>query len=72
MSNKTRAIYVDQQTYYNFEVYIDNLEKMIFTISRYVSSNVSDLQQDGGFLCVLQFPPPIKLTTTNIVEMALC
>jgi hypothetical protein len=72
MVHKTRAIYVDQQTYYNFEVYIDNLEKMIFTIGRYVSSNVSDLQQDGGFLCVLQFPPPIKLTTTNIVEMALC
>ena len=24
---------------------------------------VSDLQQVGGFLCVLRFPPPIKLTT---------
>jgi len=25
---------------------------------------VSDLQQVGGFLRTLQFPPPIKLTTT--------
>jgi hypothetical protein len=24
----------------------------------------SDLLQVGGFLCVLRFPPPIKLTTT--------
>jgi ABC-type transport system involved in cytochrome bd biosynthesis fused ATPase/permease subunit len=32
-----------------------------------VSSNldqVSDLRQGGGFLRVLRFPPPIKLTTT--------
>jgi hypothetical protein len=32
---------------------------------------VSDFRQVGGFLWVLQFPPPIKLTTTynrNIVE----
>ena len=32
---------------------------------------VSDLQKDGGFLRVLWFPPPIKLTATiywNIVE----
>jgi hypothetical protein len=30
----------------------------------------SDLRQVGGFLWVLQFPPPIKLTATiyNIVE----
>ena len=32
---------------------------------------VSDLRQVGGFLWVLRFPPPIKLTATinrNIVE----
>jgi hypothetical protein len=33
---------------------------------------VIDLRQVGGFLRVLQFPPPIKMTTTiylkNIVE----
>jgi hypothetical protein len=26
---------------------------------------VSDLQQVGGFLPVIRFPPPIKLTTTK-------
>ena len=30
----------------------------------YVLKFVSDLQQAGGFLRVLQFPPPIKLTAT--------
>jgi hypothetical protein len=30
----------------------------------YVIKFVSDLGQFGGFLWVLQFPPPIKLTTT--------
>jgi hypothetical protein len=29
---------------------------------------VSDLRQVGGFLWVLRFPPPIKLTANNIVE----
>jgi hypothetical protein len=28
---------------------------------------VSDLQQVGGFLLVLWFPPPIKLTITEIL-----
>ena len=30
----------------------------------YVIKFVSDLRQVGGFLRVLRFPPPIKLTTT--------
>ena len=30
----------------------------------YVIKFVSDLRQVGGFLWVLRFPPPIKLTTT--------
>jgi len=30
----------------------------------YVITFVSDLRQVGGFLRVLRFPPPIKLTTT--------
>jgi hypothetical protein len=29
---------------------------------------VSDLRQVGGFLRVLQFPPPIQLIICNIVE----
>jgi hypothetical protein len=42
------------------------------SLRRVVSSNgefVSDLRQVGGFLRVLRFPPPIKLT--NITEILL-
>jgi hypothetical protein len=34
----------------------------VYLIQHYVIKFVSDLRQVGGFLCVLQFPPPIKLT----------
>ena len=39
-------------------------------IQYYVIKFVRDLRQVGGFLRVLWFPPPIKLTSTkwNIVE----
>jgi len=33
-------------------------------IQHYVIQFVSDLRQDGGFLQVLRFPPPIKVTAT--------
>ena len=33
-------------------------------VQHYVIKFVRDLRQDGGFLWVLRFPPPIKLTTT--------
>jgi hypothetical protein len=33
-------------------------------IQHYVIKFVSDLRQVGGFLLVLRFPPPIKLTAT--------
>jgi len=33
-------------------------------VQHYVIKFVSDLRQVGGFLRVLQFPPPIKLTST--------
>jgi hypothetical protein len=36
----------------------------VYSIQHYVIKFVSDLQQFGGFLCVLWFPPPIKLTAT--------
>ena len=36
----------------------------VYLMQHYVIKFVSDLGQDGGFLCVLWFPPPIKLTTT--------
>jgi hypothetical protein len=41
-----------------------------YTIQHYVIKFVSDLQQVGGFLRVLRFPPPIKLTAT-IAEICL-
>jgi len=37
----------------------------VYLIQHYVIKFVSDLQQVGGFLWVLGFPPPIKLTTTT-------
>ena len=35
----------------------------VYSIQSYVIKFVSDLRQVHGFLQVLQFPPPIKLTT---------
>ena len=34
----------------------------VYLIQHYVIEYISDLRQVGGFLWVLQFPPPIKLT----------
>ena len=36
----------------------------LYSIQHYVIKFVSDLWQVGGFLQVLLFPPPIKLTAT--------
>ena len=36
----------------------------VYSIQHYVIKFASDLRQVGSFLLVLQFPPPIKLTTT--------
>jgi hypothetical protein len=36
----------------------------VYSIQHYVIKFVSDLWQVCGFLLVLQFPPPMKLTTT--------
>jgi hypothetical protein len=36
----------------------------VYWMQYYVIKFVSDLQQVGGFLQELQFPPPIKLTAT--------
>ena len=38
----------------------------VYLIQHYVIKFVSDLQQVGGFLWVLLFPPPIKLTATSV------
>jgi len=36
----------------------------VYSIQHYVIKFVSGLRQVGGFLGVLRFPPPIKLTAT--------
>ena len=40
-------------------------------VQHYVIKFVSDLRQVSGFLRVLRFPPPLKLTLTNIAEILL-
>jgi hypothetical protein len=37
----------------------------VYSLQHYVIKFVSDLRQVGGFLRVLRFPPPIKLTYIN-------
>jgi len=37
-------------------------------VQHYVIKIVIDLRQDSGFLRVLRFPPPIKLTATIYVD----
>ena len=37
----------------------------VFSIVHYVIKFVSDLRQVDGFILVLWFPPPVKLTTTK-------
>ena len=36
----------------------------VYSIQHYMIKLVHDLRQVGGFLRVLRFPPPIKMTTT--------
>jgi hypothetical protein len=36
----------------------------VYSIQHYVIKFVSDLRQVSGFLQVLRFPPPIKMTAT--------
>jgi hypothetical protein len=36
----------------------------VYSIQHYVIKFVSDMRQVSGFLQVLRFPPPIKLTAT--------
>jgi hypothetical protein len=41
------------------------VHREVYSIQHYVIQFVSDLQQVGGFLWVLRFPQPIKLTATK-------
>ena len=49
----------------------NNAHGEVYSIQCYVIKFVSDLWQVGGFLCVLQFPPPIKLTATIYITKIL-
>ena len=41
----------------------------VYSLQHYVIKFVSDLRQVGGFLRVLRFPPPIKLTYINEIVL---
>jgi hypothetical protein len=43
----------------------------VYSIQHYGIKIVIDLRQVGGFLRVLRFPPPIKLTATIQLKLAL-
>ena len=43
----------------------------VYSIQHYVIKFVSDLRQVSGFLRVLRFPPPLKLTPQYITETLL-
>ena len=45
-------------------VSLNHVNVEVYLIQHYVIKCVSDLRQVGGFLRVLLFPPPIKLTPT--------
>jgi hypothetical protein len=47
---------------------VDNAHAEVYSIQHYVRKFVSDLRQIVGFLRVLRFLPPIKLTTTIWVK----
>jgi hypothetical protein len=43
----------------------------VYSIQHHVINTVCDLRQFGGFLRILRFPPPIKLTCHDITEILL-
>jgi len=51
--------------YHNQRCEFESRSGDVYSIQHYVMKLVSDLRQVGGFLRVLRFPPPIKLTTTT-------
>ena len=44
----------------------------VHSIQQYAIKFVSDIRQVGGFLRVLWFPPPIKLTATCTIYLKYC
>jgi hypothetical protein len=62
------SIYAFSTSVYDTQVYrvvsSNPVHDEVYLIQHYVIKVVSDLRQAGGFLRVLRFPPPIKLTAT--------
>ena len=56
---------------YQHQRELESQSSEVYSIQHYVIKFVSDLQQVGGYLWVLWFPPPIKLTATIITEILL-
>ena len=55
-----------------YETNLTNLfMEQTYSIQHYVIQFFSDMRQVGGFLRVLRFPPPIKLTATILLKVAL-
>ena len=70
--NKIKG-YIQHACYYHFTIVISLFLKIVssnpmhgdvYLIQQYVIKFVSDWWQVGGFLRILRFPPPIKLTST--------
>ena len=52
-------------------VSLDPTHGVVYSIQHNVIKFVNDFGQVGGFLWVLHFPPPMKLTATDITEILL-
>jgi hypothetical protein len=48
-----------------------HIDGEVYLIQLYVIKFISDFWHVGGFLLVLQFPPPIKLTAKILLKVAL-
>jgi hypothetical protein len=50
--------------YHHHRCEFESRSGKVYSMQHYVINFVSDLSHVGGFLWLLQFPPPIKLTAT--------
>ena len=63
--NNTNDIFIRCQFVLSIDIEFESRSRL--GVRQYVIKSVSDLRQVGGFLRILRFPPPIKLTTTDIL-----
>jgi hypothetical protein len=56
---------IDRRCKTTFLSYLTLISGEVYSIQHHVIKFVSDLLQVSGFLCVLRFPPPIKLTAAS-------